>query len=214
MSFIVEIEVAVEAFALGNLVERRPDARIDLEQVVPAESGLMPYFWIRGVDVDAVTDADEDDPALDEISVLVDTGDALLCRTVWDNEEPGLQQVIATERAALLEATGTVNGWTFQFRFTDESAASRFRNELREADISFEVLRVYSVRQMQGNQYDLTPEQREALTATHEAGFFETPRATSLADVADQLGISEQALSARYRRGLDTLLENTLYSTE
>ena len=43
-----------------------------------------------------------------------------------------------------------------------------------------------------------------------EAGYFETPREATLEDLASDLEISQQALSNRVRRGLNTLISNTL----
>ncbi|RBI63754.1 hypothetical protein DMJ13_04315 [halophilic archaeon] len=214
MSYIVEILATVASFPLGELIRRNPGARVELEQVVPTDDGLVPFFWVRGVDASVATDADEVDPALDEVDVLDDAGDALLCRTVWDRNAPGLQQVIVDSGVTLLEATGTDDGWRFQFRFTDQRDARRFQTDLRERDVAFEILRVYSVREMVERRHGITPEQHEAIVAVHDAGFFETPRRTSLEAVAERLGISAQALSMRYRRGLDTLLDDVLHAEE
>lgn len=214
MSYIVEILASVASFPLGGLIRRNPGARVELEQVVPTDDGLVPFFWVRGVDASVATDADDVDSALDEVDVLDDAGDALLCRTVWDRNEPGLQQVIVDSGVTLLEATGTDDGWRFQFRFTDQRDARRFQTDLRERDVAFEILRVYSVREMVERRHGITPEQHEAIAAVHDAGFFETPRRTSLEAVAERLGISAQALSMRYRRGLDTLLDDVLHTEE
>jgi len=210
MSYIVEIVTPPEALPFGDLVERCSGARIELEQVVPADEGLLPFFWIRGVDPEVADGADETDPALDEVTVLEDTGDALLCRTVWNRDVPGFQHVLVETGVTLLEAVGTGEGWEFQCRFSGQDEAREFRAELRERGVPFEVVRVYSLRQMEAQQYGLTQDQYEALVAVHEAGFFETPRETSLEAVAEQFDVSAQALSGRYRRAVDTLLAETL----
>lgn len=214
MSFIVEIEVPVDAFPLGELIECHPEAHVELEQLVPTRDGLLPFFWVQNVDADEVAATDEEEPALDSIIVLDDTGDALLCRMVWNRDEEGLQDIIVNEPTALLEASGSAEGWQFQFRFIDQSAARRLREELSALGISFEVMRVYSVREMRERRYDITPEQHEALITMHQAGFFETPRRATLAEVAQGLDISPQALSTRYRRGLNSFLESTLYGAQ
>ena len=214
MSFIVEIVTSTEALPFGDLVERCPGARIELEQVVPADEGLLPFFWIRGVEPTVASDVDENEPALDDVTVLHDTGDALLCRTVWNRDAPGFQHVLVETGVTLLEATGTEAGWEFQCRFAGQDEAREFRADLRERDVPFEVLRVYSLRKMEERQYGLTQEQYEALVAVHEAGFFETPRETSLEAVAEQFDVSAQALSGRYRRAVDTLLGETLSPAE
>ncbi len=214
MSVIVEIEVPVEAFPLGELIERRPEATVELEQLVPADNGVLPFFWVRNVATDVVAETGEVKDAFHSVTVLDDTGEALLCRMIWNDDESGLQDILVNERAALLEARGSADGWQFQLRFTDRTAAHRLRENLSEDDVPFEVVKVYSVQKMPGRQYDLTNEQHKALATIHQAGFFETPRKATLAEIADDLDISPQALSTRYRRGLNSLLSNTLYETD
>ena len=211
MSFIVEIEIPVDSFPLGELIQQYPEVRIELEQLVPSGDNLLPFFWIRNVNVDELTEAEMQEPELESLIVLDDTGEALLCRTVWNRTQPGLHNILVNEQMTLLQATGSSDGWYFQFRFTHPAAASQLREELSANEIPFEVMRVYSVREMRERQYDLTSEQREALVTTHQAGFFETPRRATLAEIAQTLDISPQALSTRYRRGLDSLLDTILY---
>jgi predicted DNA binding protein len=43
-----------------------------------------------------------------------------------------------------------------------------------------------------------------------EEGYFATPKETSLSALADRLGISQQALSTRIRRGNERVLQATL----
>ncbi|GAA0228565.1 helix-turn-helix domain-containing protein [Haladaptatus pallidirubidus] len=214
MSFIVEIEIPVDAFPLGELIQRYPEAHIELEQLVPADDGLLPFFWIRNVSADEIAETEEEEPALESVTVLDDTGEALLCRMTWNRNQPGLQDIIVDGQMTLLGGSGSSDGWHFQFRFATHSAASRLREELSEREIPFEVIRVYSVREMRERQYDLTSEQYEALVSAHQAGFFGTPRRATLAEIAQELEISPQALSARYRRGLDSLLGSTLYEID
>jgi hypothetical protein len=61
-----------------------------------------------------------------------------------------------------------------------------------------------------GGQVGVTPEQREALVAALEAGFYEAPQGATMAEVADTIGISQQALSERLRRAHGNLLSNVL----
>ncbi|KZN25681.1 hypothetical protein A4G99_04300 [Haladaptatus sp. R4] len=214
MSFIVEIEVPTDSFPLGELVQQYPEARIELDQLVPSEDRLLPFFWIRNVNPDEIDEIELGAPSLESIIVLDDTGEALLCRAVWNRTRPGFHDIFMNEQMTLLRGSGSSDGWYFQFRFTHHAAANQLREDLTTREIPFEVIRVYSVREMRERQYDLTSDQYEALVATHQAGFFETPRRATLAEVACTLDISPQALSTRYRRGLNSLLDTTLYKLD
>jgi len=52
----------------------------------------------------------------------------------------------------------------------------------------------------------------EALVSAVERGYFEVPRGVTLGDIADDLGISQQAASERVRRGTNTVLRTVLLS--
>lgn len=60
------------------------------------------------------------------------------------------------------------------------------------------------------NQYSLSKKQRQTLELAHRKGFFAVPRRTSLAAIAEELEISEQAVSERIRRATATLISNAL----
>jgi predicted DNA binding protein len=59
----------------------------------------------------------------------------------------------------------------------------------------------------------LTETQREALVLAHERGYYDSPRETSLEEIADELGITQQSLSSRLRRGYRRLVGETLISS-
>jgi predicted DNA binding protein len=64
------------------------------------------------------------------------------------------------------------------------------------------------------NTVDLTEPQREALLLAYEQGYYDSPRTTTLADLADQFGISRQAVSNRLKRGTRQLIENAFVRRE
>lgn len=56
----------------------------------------------------------------------------------------------------------------------------------------------------------LTERQREVLTTAHEAGYFEHPKESSAADVADQLGIARSTFTEHIAAAQRNLLEELL----
>jgi predicted DNA binding protein len=85
-----------------------------------------------------------------------------------------------------------------------------FRTYCQDNDIPIEITAVHALVAVQGEGYELTDTQREALVLAYERGYFDSPRRASLADVADELGISQQSLSSRLRRGHKRLVGATL----
>lgn len=63
---------------------------------------------------------------------------------------------------------------------------------------------------MAGGQFGVTPKQREALVTALQAGFYDIPQRATMTEVADTLGISQQALSKRLRRAHGNLVSNVL----
>lgn len=59
----------------------------------------------------------------------------------------------------------------------------------------------------------LTETQRETLVAALRSGYYEVPRETALSELAEEFGISSQALSNRFRRAHKSLAENAVLIT-
>lgn len=55
-----------------------------------------------------------------------------------------------------------------------------------------------------------TEQQREALVAAYEGGYFTEPRETSLEGLAAELGISPTAVAGRLKRGMRSLIRTTI----
>jgi predicted DNA binding protein len=77
-------------------------------------------------------------------------------------------------------------------------------------DLSFETESIRTFDPDQTTQYGLTPPQYEALTLACERGYFAVPREIDLEGLAEEIGVSHQALSERLRRGHQTLIKTVL----
>lgn len=62
----------------------------------------------------------------------------------------------------------------------------------------------------EASAYGLTDRQKEALTLALSRGYYETPRAVSAAELADELDISQPSMSDLLRRAERQLLASTL----
>lgn len=127
----------------------------------------------------------------------------------------------AVYRAAVEQEGAVVGGrageatWQLRLRFPDRDAAGAFRERCGEAGVDGAVDALYEDdAPRRGTRFSLTEPQRRALVAAGRRGYFEVPRETSLAGLAEELDVSSQAASERVRRGLDSLVEETLLSPE
>ena len=118
---------------------------------------------------------------------------------------------IADTSAQVLSATGTAEEWTFELRFPSHEALSAFKDHCERADVPLEVRRVYNpTKPAAGPWYGLTVSQRETLIRAVEGGYYAIPRGISTAELAEEFDISDQAVTERLRRAIQTLVENTL----
>lgn len=99
-------------------------------------------------------------------------------------------------------------------RFDDRSQLSDFQEYCDQEDISFELTQLHEITYPRtGARYGLTPKQNEALVTAWEMGYFETPRESSMAEVAENLEIVTSTLSERLRRAHDGLIAHALVVT-
>ena len=142
--------------------------------------------------------------------MLDQLNDRALFRVEWVPDINGLVQSIIEHEAAILEALGTNDRWEFQLRFPDGADVSSFQAALTEADVDFDLRRMYNPDDPETGVRDLTPAQRETLMMALEGGYFAIPRETNLLEIADDLDISDQAVNERMRRGMAKLVVTSL----
>jgi predicted DNA binding protein len=101
--------------------------------------------------------------------------------------------------------------WTLRLQFPDRTAAAAFLDQCEVAGVSGSVEALYECEgSPRAARFRLTEPQRRTLAVAAQRGYFDVPRRTSLADLADELDVSSQAASERVRRGLDSLVKETL----
>lgn len=208
---MVLVEFDVGPSLLREALAAAPETSVAVEQ-------------IAGYDlVQTVVRAAGDDVADFEANLTADPGVRAARR--FPNEPPGggrfcvrfgpetaataVYRAMVELHAVLLSATGTAERWVVRMRFPGREDASAFRRRCEGAGLSVGVRKVARPDDPLPASV-LTAAQREALAAALEAGYFEVPREATMADLADRLGVSEQAVSARLRRGHANLVRSAL----
>jgi predicted DNA binding protein len=209
MATVVEFTSPADEFPLGSVFETLPDAAVELERLVPHDEHIIPYFWVRGVSGD-IKEAFGDHPGLTSIALIDSVEDEYLMRAEWDREYVGVLTALSETGVVVLSGSGTSDGWQFEVRGESREDISAFRSYCTDHDINMTVTTVHALLPVQGEEYGLTETQREALVLAHERGYFNSPRESTLAEVAEELGITQQSLSSRLRRGQRRLVGATL----
>lgn len=212
MSVFAEFSLPVTAFPPGGRLRAYPDAVVDLEETVPTGS-VTHYFWVVDDEYDRLVEDLRTDSSVESVTVLDELDDRALVRIHWNDVTPVLE-LIAEHGAILAEATGSGNGWSFTLRFPNQDALSEFYEACHGHAIALELRSVSEAGFSTSDDDELTLPQRETVVAAFEAGYFDVPRRTTIAELADQLGISDQAVSERLRRGLRKFLAGTLRGEE
>jgi predicted DNA binding protein len=210
MTRLAEFTLAAADFPLGRVFEKRSGASLELDRVVPSGDTVMPYFWVSdpGADMAGVLAVLEGVPELRSVRLVDDLGERGLFRAEWEPASIGVMGAIAEADVTVVSAHGSADGWVFELRTTDGDQLRVFREYCAGHDIGVEVTRLS--RLTRSDDARLTPAQREALTAAYEAGYYDEPRGTDQATLAERVGVSRQALAGRLRRGHRGLIETTL----
>lgn len=213
MTVIVEFSIPGEDFILGRALQEAPGLSVELEKMIPTGNTAIPYFWAVGEDKEPFDAVLERESELSEFEVIDELDGRWLYRAEWDPSADTFIQTMVKHDAILQEAGGDAESWSFQLRFTDSHDLSEFHTHCREQDIDLTVDSLYNPIEPETIEMgDLTEAQRSLIERVYDAGYFEVPRKVTLVEIADELGISDQAVNERLRRGLNTLIEATLKS--
>lgn len=215
MSVIAELRIPAAEFELGRILGVEGITSIELENLVPVDEATVPLFWIHNSSRRSFLDSVECHPSVDMIEEVDAFEDRTLYTLDWDAGKDEVFQGIRTNDGQLLSAEGTAEAWNFELRFPDHDALSQFTAHCEAAGITVEATRVYNpTTPNAGPWYGLSDPQREALTLAVELGYYDIPRGCTTKELADALGISDQAVTERLRRAIAALVEHTLLLAE
>lgn len=213
MSVIAEFSVAADDFVLGRALQRTSGLVIDLEKVIPTGDGFAPYVWVRGEGVEEIEGVLDGDGELRSHERVDEIDGGALYRVEWDRSVDSFVQTLVDHDAVLQDAGGDEESWRFQLRFPDSHALSEFHTACVDRSIDLAVDRLFNPIEPPSPQLlELTDPQWELIEKAYDEGFFEVPREVTLVDLAEEIGVSDQSINERMRRGLDTLVGATVKS--
>lgn len=215
MSVVGEFTIPAESFVLEHALSTAPDITLEADRLAThSPDEVFPYFWAIGGDLELFQQALEDDPTTTAVSVAEETDKEVLYRLEWQRDVLDLIQQMIDHHAAISEAKAQDGQWHLRLRFTDEQLVSKFQSYFQEHGHHFEVHNLVHPSQPRQREYGLTPEQYTALVTAVKGGYFNIPRATSIDELSESLGISGNAVSQRLRRGTDAVLRSALTITD
>lgn len=211
MSVIVELRLPSDQFELGRILAMEERMSISLETMVPIGDRPIPFFRLRDGARDSFQQQVSENPTVNDIHVVNATDEQVLYALDWASAEDKFIDGIRSMDGYVLEATGSEGTWAFELRFPSHDSLAGFREHCSEAGFPIDIQRIYNPTKPEaGPWFGLTVAQREALMRAVEAGYYSIPRRCSTQDLADEFGISDQAVTERLRRAIHTLVDNTL----
>jgi predicted DNA binding protein len=209
VALIAEYETRLTPL-LGAL-RATPGATVDHEEMYfTAEGRLKWVFWVRGDDPEGFAAAVEDDETVASARVLARAPSGWLWSATLAGDPDDFAQRVFNERdAQVLEATHDAERTVVRVRCPSRAAFAALREAVESRYGVFHTRRLYDEERPEDG-CRVTPAQREALLAALDAGYFEVPRTTTLDAIASDLGVSDQAVSSRLRRGTGSLVRDTL----
>ncbi|MFC7155015.1 helix-turn-helix domain-containing protein [Halomarina halobia] len=210
---IAEIGVPTDKFALHETLKRHEGVTFEIERVVAYDAGrVMPYLWSSGMDGEALTTALGSDSSVETVSLFSDVDGEQLFQVEWAGWVRTLVRQFVEEEATILAATASHDGWQFRVLFPNREALSRTHDACGGKDMDLKYLKVHQMNAERPGTLGLTTAQHETLGAALRHGYYKVPRGVTTAELADELGISHQALSERLRRAHEALVEHALMS--
>jgi predicted DNA binding protein len=215
MATIVELSLPATNFPLGHLLTAGTETHIEFERIVPVGTNVIPLFWVWNTDLDQFERRVRMDEQVQELKEIEEVNDRRLYLLNWDIPENGFFEGFTAAETIIRSAYGyDTQAWEFEILFPTQEDLTTFHNHCRENDIQYTLGQMHTLTEA-GDQLlgsVLTEKQRNALVLALHRGYFQTPRQTTLSELAEEFDISQQSLSDLIRRGNETLLEHALLS--
>ncbi|MFC7082160.1 helix-turn-helix domain-containing protein [Halorussus caseinilyticus] len=215
MSLIAEFALRSSDLVLASALDAAPDTTVELEQQMATEFGApVLIFWAFGGGFEQLEAGLERDETVRESNVIEEMGNRKLYRVRLDTENVcAIYPVYQKLGASPMAATGSADGWQRRVRFPDRDSVVEMRRICTDKDVQFRLQRLYTPGDSElEDEFGLSSEQRDALTAAERMGYFDVPREAALEELGEELDISGQSASERLRRGVSKLVSNTLLS--
>lgn len=209
MSIIVEFRLPVTAFPPGRSLWTDVDVTVELEPIVPLGSDSQ-YLWLIGDEYQHAVDVFGTLSVVESVETLDTLADRALVRVRWTDADTPFADLVDEQGAIITEAVGTAEGWTVSVRFADDRALARFYDSCRQHGVQPEFRGAFVGDADASDRFGMSAVQWTTVETAFEMGYFDVPRRTTIAAIAEALDVSEQAVSERLRRGLANYLTTTL----
>jgi predicted DNA binding protein len=218
MTLIAEVSLREDLILFEDTFAATPDAVCTFEDIHyllddADHTHYVFFWWVTGCAFDAFGDALADDPTVEDSRTVATIGDRRLYRVETTSFPPDQPLVFPTFRAhdvTTIEARRDADGLHLHARFPSRDALDAFLDAADHIAATATVDRLYRETAPAESATGLTDRQRDALAAAHDAGYFATPSEATLAEVAEDFGVTAQTLSRHIRVAVEKLVADAV----
>lgn len=212
MAVMTELVVPGDQFELGRPLQHVAPVQVTIERTVPANNRPLPYVWVDTADHTGLRQHVQADRAVEAFEMVHQVDQQGLYQISWSAETDLFLDCLRRTETVVLGVTGSATGWLFELRFDSRDELSQFQEVSLDRDISLSVERVNNSGVSDPPKRQLTDPQRETIELALERGYFDVPRKTTMVELAEELHVSDQAVSARIRRASKKLTQQLVRS--
>jgi predicted DNA binding protein len=209
MILLADVSAPADSIPMGWVFDDHPAVTLRIERIDGPPDDRTVLVWVQGAETEFFVRSTG--PAVEEVSALTTVDEGTLYEVRFSTAQSDLLDVLAESDCELVSAAGTAQLWDIRLQFPSHGTLTAFRQRCADAGVSLSVRRLFTPR-LDCNTDELTSAQAEALVTAYDRGYFTVPRQTSLTALATDLDISDSALSQRIRRGIATVLGETVVS--
>lgn len=208
------VSVWIDSPVLDTSVERASEVTVSLEQQTASADGKLDLtLWASGEQLSGFEDGLNADETVSRWNAIGGTDTRKLYRArLTERAGSSIDYHGWTDgEAVFASAERDTGGWAVKGYFPRRSVLQEFAAGCESNDVQFDLLEVSETDQLQDSQqFGLSDMQSETLLTALERGYYEVPREVKLEELAAPLDVSHQAISERLRRGVGSLIKNTV----
>jgi predicted DNA binding protein len=200
VSLIAEFEA--DAPFGAEAMARTPGARLVREETdLTVGDGLRLVCWAEGDDLDALETGLAAEPAVADVDRLLDaSGRRLYAVRVEVPAEETVYATVVDRGVQILHLEHDADRVFARLRCPSGDAFVAVKEAWETRYGAFRTRALHTERDGRADR-PLSEKQHDTLVLALERGYFEVPRRTTLGDLAEELGVSDTAVSQRIRRG-------------
>lgn len=206
-----QFDLPAEGFMLTALFERVPNVHVTVEPAVAnPDDHLLMAVRADDREQDVVETCLRSAPAVTAVEHFGEGPRNWRYRVTIDGHPRQVVRQLMADDAMILSAQGQAGRWEISLLTPDRNGVAQANNVFCKLNCEAECVRISTFDDKRSTQEKLTEKQREALVMAFESGYYNVPRDITSVELAEELGISHQALSERFRRAHQRLVETNL----